>query len=69
MELFPPIKPFNTFSLKVSELHTIYVEQAGNQQGQPVVFLHGGPGGGLEPIYKQYFNPQKYHIILFDQRG
>ena len=69
MELFPPIEPFNTFSLPVSDLHTIYVEQVGNQQGQPVVFLHGGPGGGLEPVYRQYFNPEKYHIILFDQRG
>ncbi len=69
MELFPPIEPFNTFKLDVSDLHTIHVEQAGNQNGQPVVFLHGGPGGGIEPIYSQYFNPEKYHIILFDQRG
>lgn len=69
MELFPPIEPFNTFSLPVSDLHTIYVEQVGNEHGQPVVFLHGGPGGGLEPFYRQYFDPEKYHIILFDQRG
>ncbi len=69
MELFPPIEPFHTFDLPVSDLHTIHVQQAGNQNGQPVVFLHGGPGGGIEPIYRQYFNPDKYHIILFDQRG
>ena len=69
MSLFPPIEPFNDLFLKVSDLHTIHVEEAGNPDGKPVLFVHGGPGGGIEPIYRQYFNPEKWRIILFDQRG
>ena len=68
-KLYPPIEPYNEFFLKVSKLHTIYVEESGNPTGKPVIFLHGGPGGGSEPIYRQYFNPQKWRIIIFDQRG
>ncbi|OZH53275.1 proline iminopeptidase [Hydrocoleum sp. CS-953] len=68
-ELYPPIQPYKTGNLKVSDLHTIYYEECGNPQGKPVVFLHGGPGGGIIPIYRQYFDPQKWRIILFDQRG
>ncbi len=68
-KLYPPIKPYNYFNLKVSDLHTIYVEESGNPNGKPVIFLHGGPGGGIEPIYRQYFNPIKWRIIIFDQRG
>jgi len=67
--LYPPIEPFDNGYLKVSDLHTIYYEVAGNSNGIPVVFLHGGPGGGIEPLYRQFFNPKKYKIILFDQRG
>jgi len=67
--LYPPIKPFNTFYLNVSSIHTIFVEESGNPKGKPVIFLHGGPGGGIEPIYRQYFNPKKWRIIIFDQRG
>jgi len=67
--LYPPITPYHQDKLKVSELHTLYYEQVGNPQGQPIVFLHGGPGAGLDPIYRQYFNPQWWRIILFDQRG
>ncbi len=67
--LYPPISPYNTFNLKVSNLHTIFVEESGNPDGKPVIFLHGGPGGGSEPIYRQYFNPEKWRIIIFDQRG
>jgi proline iminopeptidase len=67
--LYPAIEPFETGMLKVSEIHTIYYERCGNPAGIPVVFLHGGPGGGLVPLYRQYFDPQFYHIILFDQRG
>jgi len=68
-KLYPAINPFNTFYLKVSKLHTIYVEESGNPDGKPVIFLHGGPGGGIEPIYRQYFNPKLWRIIIFDQRG
>ena len=67
--LYPPINPYNTFRLKVSKLHEIFVEESGNPNGNPIIFLHGGPGGGGEPIYRQYFNPDKWRIIIFDQRG
>ncbi len=67
--LYPPIEPFATFMLPVSFLHTLYVEQVGNPNGIPVVFLHGGPGGNIEPYCRQFFDPKKFHIILFDQRG
>ena len=67
--LYPEIEPYNEFKLNVSDLHTIYVEESGNSNGKPVIFLHGGPGGGIEPIYRQYFNPDKWRIIIFDQRG
>ena len=67
--LYPEIEPYNEFNLKVSELHTIHVEESGNKNGKPVIFLHGGPGGGIEPVYRQYFNPKKWRIIIFDQRG
>lgn len=66
---YPPIEPYKTHRLRVSELHEIYVEESGNPQGIPAVFVHGGPGGGTEPWYRQFFNPQKYRIVLFDQRG
>lgn len=68
-KVFPPINPFHTFRFKVSEIHELYVERCGNPNGKPVVFLHGGPGGGLDPLYRQFFDPEFYHIILFDQRG
>ena len=67
--LYPAIDIIENGFLKVSNLHTIYFEIAGNPNGIPVVFLHGGPGGGIEPLYRQFFNPNKYKIILFDQRG
>ncbi|MBL4817903.1 MAG: prolyl aminopeptidase [Deltaproteobacteria bacterium] len=68
-ELYPEIELFNSFELPVSELHTIYVEESGNPDGKPVIFVHGGPGGGTEPKHRRYFDPQKWRIILFDQRG
>jgi len=68
-QLYPEIEPYKEFNLKVSDLHTIYVEESGNPNGKPVIFLHGGPGGGIEPIYRRYFNPEKWRIIIFDQRG
>lgn len=68
-DLYPPITPYQTGMLQVSDLHQIYYEQSGNPQGKPVVFLHGGPGGGSIPLYRQYFNPDRWRIIIFDQRG
>ena len=67
--LFPKIEPFNTGMLKVSDLHTLYYEEVGNPAGVPVVFLHGGPGVGAQPIYRRYFDPQRFHVIIFSQRG
>lgn len=67
--LYPPISPFHTEHLAVGSGHELYVEQCGNPQGQPVVFLHGGPGGGGNPEDRQFFDPEHYRIILFDQRG
>ncbi|MDB9311606.1 prolyl aminopeptidase [Spirulina sp. CS-785/01] len=68
-ELYPPIEPYNEGYLKVSDLHTLYFEESGNPQGKPVIFLHGGPGGGSDPIYRRYFDPQGWRIVIFDQRG
>ena len=67
--LYPPIEPHTTGMLPVSALHTLYYEESGNPEGKPVVFLHGGPGGGILPKYRQYFDPEQWRIILFDQRG
>jgi proline iminopeptidase len=68
-ELYPPIEPYNSGHLKVSDQHSIYFEESGNPQGQPAVFVHGGPGGGTQPEYRRFFDPKHYRIILFDQRG
>jgi proline iminopeptidase len=67
--LYPEIEPFDSGMLRVSDIHEIYYERCGNPEGIPVVFLHGGPGGGLIPLYRQFFDPKAYHIVLFDQRG
>jgi len=67
--LYPPLEPFRTGFLPVSELHTLYYEEVGNPEGRPIVFLHGGPGGGLDPDYRRYFDPAKWRVVLFDQRG
>jgi len=68
-KLYPELEPFDTGTLQVSELHTLYYEQCGNPDGKPVVFLHGGPGGGINPQYRRFFDPKAYRIVLFDQRG
>ncbi len=68
-KLFPEIQPYKTHRIKVSEQHELYVEEVGNPNGQPAVFLHGGPGAGLNPKHRRYFDPKHYRIILFDQRG
>ena len=62
-------KPFGVHRIKVSDIHEIYIEEYGNKKGAPLIFLHGGPGAGTSPIYQKYFNPEKYHLIMFDQRG
>ncbi|XP_061370078.1 proline iminopeptidase-like [Gastrolobium bilobum] len=67
--LYPHIEPYSTGFLKVSDLHTIYWEQSGNPSGHPVVFIHGGPGGGTSPSNRRFFDPDFFRIILFDQRG
>ena len=67
--LFPAIEPNQTGMLKVDNLHTLYWETCGNPNGIPVIFLHGGPGAGISEMSRRFFNPEKYHIILFDQRG
>jgi len=66
---YPPIEPYRTHRLKVSALHEIYVEECGNPSGRAVIFVHGGPGGGCEPWHRQFFDPKRYRIVLFDQRG
>ena len=68
-DLFPPIEPFDSFRLRVSDLHELHVEQSGNPDGVPVIFFHGGPGAGLSPLHRRFFDPAAYRVILFDQRG
>ncbi|ROO23891.1 prolyl aminopeptidase [Salinisphaera orenii] len=67
--LYPEIEPFDSGRLAVSERHTLYYEQCGRPDGKPVVFLHGGPGGGCAPASRRFFDPERYRIVLFDQRG
>ena len=67
--LYPEIDPYKSTRLRVSDRHELHLEESGNRNGKPVIFLHGGPGGGTEPKHRRFFNPEKYRIILFDQRG
>jgi len=67
--LYAPIEPYVRHTLAVDLPHQIHVQECGNPRGIPVLFVHGGPGGGCEPYHRQYFDPQRYRIILFDQRG
>lgn len=67
--LYPEIKPFATYWLDMRDGHEVYVEQVGNPNGVPVIFLHGGPGSSCKDHHRCFFNPDKYHIILMDQRG
>lgn len=66
---FPKIEPYAQGFLKVSALHELYYEVSGNPNGIPVVFVHGGPGGGVSPTHRRFFDPAAYRIVLFDQRG
>lgn len=68
-ELFPEIEPFASGWMTTGSAHEIYYEECGNPQGLPVVVLHGGPGGAINPGMRRYFDPAKYRIVLFDQRG
>jgi len=67
--LYPEIEPFNDGYLKVSGRHEIYFQECGNPDGQPVVFVHGGPGAGCDARARRFFDPDHYRIVLFDQRG
>ena len=69
LTMFPEIQPYTTYRVRVSPLHDLYVEEVGNPQGQPALFLHGGPGAGLSDNHRRFFDPQHYRVILFDQRG
>ncbi len=68
-ELYPPIEPFASERLRVSDVHELYIEQSGRPDGQPVIFLHGGPGAATSASQRRFFDPQTYRIVLFDQRG
>ena len=67
--LYPELEPYRTGRLSVSDTHELYFEESGNPKGKPVVFLHGGPGGGTNSDHRRFFDPAAYRIILFDQRG
>ncbi|MEA3405093.1 MAG: prolyl aminopeptidase [Pseudomonadota bacterium] len=67
--LYPSTEPYAQHSLQVDNQHTLHVEESGNPDGTPVLFIHGGPGGGYSPIHRQFFDPNQYRIVLFDQRG
>lgn len=67
--LYPDIQSVHEYRIETPDGHSLYVEESGNPKGIPVLFLHGGPGGGCSPTHRRFFNPERYRIILFDQRG
>ena len=67
--LYPAIKPYRSGWLRVSSEHEVYWEECGNPQGKPALFVHGGPGAGAGETSRRFFDPRKYRIVLFDQRG
>lgn len=67
--MYSEIEPFHSDFIRVSDLHQLYYEEVGNPNGVPIVLLHGGPGGGISPNYRRFFDPDYYRVILFDQRG
>jgi proline iminopeptidase len=67
--LYPPVAPYNSGKLAVSGGHELYYEESGNPEGKPVVFLHGGPGAGANAAVRRFFDPARYRIVVFDQRG
>jgi proline iminopeptidase len=68
-QLFPPIEPYESGRLALDGRHVMYWEQSGNPNGLPVVFLHGGPGAGATPAHRRFFDPERYRVVVFDQRG
>ena len=68
-DLYPEIEPYKTDMLQVSDIHTLYYEEVGNPDGKPIVFVHGGPGGGTDPRDRRFFDPKAYRIIMYHQRG
>lgn len=67
--LYPATEPYDSGHIRVSDVHQLYYEQCGNPNGKPALFLHGGPGAGLVPDYRRFFDPQAFRVILFEQRG
>ena len=68
-DLFPPIEPHRSGRLKLDQRHTMYWEESGNPRGEPVLFLHGGPGAGATAVHRRFFDPTHWRIVVFDQRG
>jgi proline iminopeptidase len=68
-ELYPEIEPYRTERFAVGDGHTLYIEECGNPDGLPAVFLHGGPGAGLSPYHRRFFDPARWRVVLLDQRG
>jgi proline iminopeptidase len=68
-DLFPPIEPYRTGTLRLDARHTMYWEQSGNPRGVPALFLHGGPGAGATAVHRRFFDPDYWRIVIFDQRG
>ena len=66
---YPALEPFNSGYLQVDAEHSLYFEECGSPAGKPALFLHGGPGAGIDPYHRQFFDPKVYRIVLFDQRG
>lgn len=68
-ELYPPVEPFRTGRLGVDDLHQLYFEEVGARDGKPALFVHGGPGGGCDAVHRRFWDPARYRVVLFDQRG
>lgn len=68
-DLYPPIEPYDAGMLPLDDVHTMYWEVSGNPNGVPLLFLHGGPGGGCSPEHRRFFDPEFFRIVLHDQRG
>ena len=68
-DLYPPIEPYRTGTLKLDGRHTMYWEECGSPRGEPALFLHGGPGAGATPVHRRFFDPHHWRVVIFDQRG